>query len=154
MPRHAKAVEPKDHAEDARRFAENISSTLSDDERQQVVDGAHLIADGLTQLCDGDKMVASKVAMAFAKLLSMMGKTPLESVGTVVDNTVCGYALACGSLAGSYTLPPRTQTQDDLIEKIKRKLSEMGDDETEARASTEEIPEAEREHYTDPVLYL
>lgn len=152
MARHARTVEPKDHAEDARRFAENISSTLSDDERQQVVDGAHLIAEGLTELCDGNQMLASKVAMAFAKLLSMMAKTPLEQVGQIIDNTVCGYGLACGSLAGSYDLPPAQITRDDVLTKIKERLADLRDDETAVRVP--DFDETETHSPNEAVKYL
>lgn len=90
--------------ERARRFAEGVSSTLSEPERLKIGHAAHTVIEGLREICDSDESCA-KVAMAFSQLIALLQVTPLNDAVVAMDNTVSAYALAAGSLAGVYVLP-------------------------------------------------
>jgi hypothetical protein len=150
--RHAKTeYEPSTHADDARRLAESVAASLDKEALATASLGARLVSEGLAELCGGDRMIASKVAMAFAKLISMMAKVPVEDAGRTIDNTVTGYSLASGHLAGGYVLPETPEQE----ERFGRLLDYLGIDKGDlAHDEPDSVPGLPERNGHDAIRYI
>jgi hypothetical protein len=93
--------------ESARKIAESISSTVSDDERAQYGVATRLVMEGLRQtVSEGTpEEIAAKLAMSFATLLAMISRSPFQDAHDIVRDTIISYAWAAGALTGTFTLP-------------------------------------------------
>lgn len=89
-----------------RKLSESISSLLSDEKLEKFAQAAHQFVDELRELVGSDD-VAAKVADMMASVCATLEFVPVGVIGSSLDSTGSAYALAAGSLAGVYTLPPR-----------------------------------------------
>lgn len=95
-----------DVRERLRRSAEAISSSLSDNEKDTVSEGAYKLIDALRKFGTNDETCV-RVALLVAGTMAMLESVPTRHLNDALGDTISAYTFAAGSLAGVYTLPER-----------------------------------------------
>lgn len=90
----------------ARQYAEHCSSTLKDDEREQMLQKAHSVIDMLREKF-GDDEAAYNAAQIVSYLMAGIAITPVGRVADLLDGSMAAYGFAAANLAGVYELPER-----------------------------------------------